>query len=295
MEVYRLKFDRQWYGFYIEDFMGKFLIINTNNFGLSKEANSAILEGYNNGFLQSASICTNGEAFPAAVNDIIPECSQLDLGITLNITNGKPLTKCPKLTNNKGYFNKTFLYFALKSSDINLLEEIEKEFRAQIERGINIGKISHLRTLNEVHSIPNIFNIVIKLANEYNIGYLQTHNENLYAIQGNKQYFNPKLYSNAIKVLLMNIFTKKNIKTLNEYKNIKTNTHLMGVLYRGFLDTKSVETALKNIEDNTITEITISPVLNKKQKRNYLNIITDKNLEYSIGSLGFEITNTKNL
>ena len=81
------------------------IIVNADDFGLSNENNQAILEGYNNGFLTSASICANGKAFNAAVNEIIPECPNLGIGVHLNIIEGKSLTKSPMLTNSKGRFN----------------------------------------------------------------------------------------------------------------------------------------------------------------------------------------------
>ena len=52
----------------------KKFILNADDFGMSKAFNRAVLEGYHNGFLTSASLCANGKAFNAAVNEIIPEC-----------------------------------------------------------------------------------------------------------------------------------------------------------------------------------------------------------------------------
>ena len=62
----------------------KYFILNANNFGISQEYNQAILEGYNNGFLTSATICANGETFDNAVHDILPDCPDLGIGIQLN-------------------------------------------------------------------------------------------------------------------------------------------------------------------------------------------------------------------
>ena len=86
--------------------MKKIFILNADDFGMSKDFNKAVLEGYNNGFLKSASLCANGEAFSGAVNDIIPECNGLGLGVHLNIIEGKSLTECDLLNYAQGNFNK---------------------------------------------------------------------------------------------------------------------------------------------------------------------------------------------
>ena len=77
--------------------MKKYFILNADDFGMSKYYNKAVLEGYINGFLKSASLCANGEAFMAAINDIIPECPELSIGVHLNIIEGKALTNYPLL------------------------------------------------------------------------------------------------------------------------------------------------------------------------------------------------------
>lgn len=78
---------------------------------MSKAFNRAVLDGYHNGFLTSASLCANGKAFNAAVNEIIPECPNLGIGVHLNIIEGRSLTKAPMLTNKRGKFNKGFFRF----------------------------------------------------------------------------------------------------------------------------------------------------------------------------------------
>ena len=275
--------------------MGKSLIINANNFGLSKYANSAILEGYNNGFLQSASICTNGEAFAAAVNDIIPECSQLSLGITLNLTSGKPITAAKHLVNKKGYFDKNFAFYVLKSNNPSILNEIEQEFRAQIERIVNVEKIDHIRSLDDIHAIPGIFRTVVKLADEYKIPYVQTHNEKFYTTDKYEKYLNLKFPVNFVKTMLLNIYTKENIVHLTENNSIKTNTHLISNLYKGMINSKILEDAINELDEDSITEISISPDKTKKQHKSEINVIIDKTLEYIINRLNITNTNYSKL
>ena len=48
----------------------KNFILNADDFGLSKDYNMAIPFAYGWGFLKSASLCANGEAFENAINEI---------------------------------------------------------------------------------------------------------------------------------------------------------------------------------------------------------------------------------
>ena len=114
----------------------KNFILNADDFGLTKEFNNAVLEGYKNGFLKSASLCVNGDAFTDAVSNIIPQCPNLGVGVHLNIMEGKALTACNLLTDGKGFFNSNYLSLILNSYRKKILKQIEVEFRAQIEKVI---------------------------------------------------------------------------------------------------------------------------------------------------------------
>ena len=140
--------------------MGKKFILNAEDFGMSKAFNRGVLDGYHNGFLNSASLCANGKAFNAAVNEIIPECPNLSIGVHLNITQGRALTKAGKLTNKRGKFNKKFFQLLLLSANKKVLEQIEFEFRTQVETVKNYAQVDFVNSYEHIHAIPAIFNIV---------------------------------------------------------------------------------------------------------------------------------------
>ena len=149
--------------------VSKKFILNADDFGMSKAHNRAVLVGYHNGFLSSASLCANGKAFNAGVNEIIPECPNLGLGVHLNIIEGRSLTKAPLLTNKRGKFNNGYLQLLLKSNDPKFLNEVEFEFRTQIETILNYTKVDHIDSHVHTHAIPNIFKITARLAKEYKV------------------------------------------------------------------------------------------------------------------------------
>lgn len=274
--------------------VNKKFILNADDFGMSKANNRAVLDGYHNGFLTSASLCANGKAFNAAVNEIIPECPNLGIGVHLNIIEGRSLTKAPLLTNKRGKFNKN--YFQLMSNDVKFLEQIEFEFRTQIETVMNYTAIDHIDSHVHTHAIPNIFKITARLAKEYNIPYIRTQYEELYFVPSVKKHINLKYPPNILKILLLGYFTKQNKKVVEKY-GLKTNDYLLGVGYTGLMDSATVEYGLKTLDEACIAEALIHPcnyaVLKKNQHYTEFLITQNKDLKDKINRLGFEITNYK--
>lgn len=274
----------------------KKFILNADDFGMSKAYNRAVLDGYHNGFLTSASLCANGKAFNAAVNEIIPECPNLGLGVHLNIIEGRSLTKAPLLTNKKGKFNNGFLSILVKSHDESFLNQVEFEFRTQIETVMNYAKVDHIDSHVHTHSIPNLFKITAKLAKEYNIPYIRTQYEEMYFVPSIRKHLNLKYPPNILKILLLNYFTSINKKVVDEY-GLKTNDNLIGVGYTGLMDDLTIEYGLRAIEDSHITEALIHPchyaTSNKNQHYTEFLITQNKALKDKIARLGFEITNYK--
>lgn len=274
----------------------KKFILNADDFGMSKAFNRAVLDGYNNGFLTSASICANGKAFNAAVNEILPECPNLGIGVHLNIIEGRSLTKAPLLTNKRGKFNNGFLQLLLKSNNKEFLNQVEYEFRTQIETVMNYTKIDHIDSHVHTHAIPNLFKITAKLAKEYDIPYIRTQYEDLYFVPSIKKHINIKYPINIIKIILLNSFTMKNKKIAKEY-SLNTNDFLLGVGYTGMMDNLTIEYGLKALEESCIAEALIHPCNYTRPTKNQhfteFLITQNKELEDKIKRLGFEITNYK--
>lgn len=276
----------------------KKFILNADDFGLSSYGNQAVLEGYNNGFLTSASLCANGSYFESAVCDILPDCPDLGIAVHLNITEGKSLSRCPDLTDKDGYFNRGYGWFILNQNKQNVKEQIEKEFRAQIEKAAAYVKIDHLDSHVHTHAIPEIFKIVCKLAKEFNINYIRTQFEKFYIIPEFSKHINLTWMLNLIKIMLLRYYTRKNTKVLRRY-GLKTNDCIIGVGYTGMMDSDAVEYGLKVLEKDCIAEVLIHPCKYQNKTKNShtkeFEITQNTKLKNTITGLGFEITNYKNL
>ncbi len=276
--------------------VSKKFILNADDFGMSKAYNRAVLEGYHNGFLTSASLCANGKAFNAAVNEIIPECPNLGIGVHLNIIEGRALTKAPLLTNKRGKFNKGYGQLILSANNDKFLEQVEFEFRTQIETVMNYTKVDHIDSHVHTHAIPNIFKITAKLAKEYGIPYIRTQYEEMYFVPSLKKHMTLKYPPNILKILLLNYFTAKNKPVAKEF-GLKTNDFLIGVGYTGLMDNMTIEYGLSALEEDCVAEALIHPckyaTSTKDQHYTEFLITQNKELKDKISRLGFELTNYK--
>ena len=281
--------------------MKKF-ILNADDFGMSEAYNRAVLEGYESGILKSTSLTANGEAFEEACEKVIPACPDLGVGIHLNIIEGKAL--CPdldQLTDNQGNFNNSFGALLLKSLNPKnkvFMEQIEKEFRAQIEKVMSRTKVTHIDSHVHTHSIPKIFELTAKLAKEYGIKQIRTQFEKPYLMPDASRIFNRKYPINLIKVALLEFFTLINEKTVFKY-GLATNDYLLGVSFTSMMNSLAISYGLMAIKyDKVIAEALIHPCRYEDgtidNHFEEFQITKNQKLKEKIEKLGFEITNYAN-
>ena len=279
----------------------KKFVLNADDFGMSEAYNRAILEGYAGGILRSASLVANGEAFVEAVSQVIPACPELGVGLHLNIIEGKALTpELNQLTDINGQFKNSYVQMLIKSynpKEKEFLEQVEKEFRAQIEevRAKDI-KITHIDSHVHVHSIPPIFEIVCRLAREYGINHVRTQFEQIYFVPDLFVHLSKEYLLNLVKIGILDTFTLINRKTLKKY-GLKSNDYLIGVGYTGMMSSLTVScglTALKDKKDIT-AEALIHPCRYEDGTidNHFMEFQLTKNqkLKDKIEQLGFEIGN----
>ncbi len=276
----------------------KNFILNIDNFGISSEYNQAVLEGYNNGFITSTHLCVNFKYYDDAINNILPDCPNLGIGLLLNITTGKSLTNCSIITDSNGEFNKNFLYLLMNRKRKDLLDEIEQEFRAQIEKIQSNTMITSIASFAHIHVIPEIFEIVCKLAVEYGISFVRTHFEELYFVKRSEKHINFRYLTNLVQLFAFQHFTSKNRLLIDKYK-LKTNDFILGIAYNSMMDSETIEQGLQILEEDCIVEVVIHPKKYNNSTKNghtrEFGITQNLKLKDSILRLGFEINNYKNI
>ena len=159
------------------------LVVRIDDMGALHSVNEASIDVYKNGIAQSVEVLAVGAWFPEAVK-MLKENPGIDVGIHLAITSEwenvkwRPLTSCPSLVDENGYFfpmmgpNAAYPGQSIMENMANFdIEEIEKEFRAQIELALkNIPQITHISGhMYSTAFSPEVIAVVQKLSEEYNL------------------------------------------------------------------------------------------------------------------------------
>ncbi|HFQ61681.1 MAG TPA: ChbG/HpnK family deacetylase, partial [Epsilonproteobacteria bacterium] len=183
------------------------IIVNADDLGMTPGTNKAIFEGYDKGKITHASIMSNCDYFENAILGL-KNREELKIGIHLNLTYGKALHSCLFYTNKQGIFNLGYLSIIRKSIfHKDFLSEVKKEFELQILRVHDLGiTISHLDSHRHIHLIPEIYKIVIDLAEKYDISKVRLINEDFFNSLSLSKRYNFILNGGLIKFILLKYF-----------------------------------------------------------------------------------------
>jgi predicted glycoside hydrolase/deacetylase ChbG (UPF0249 family) len=171
------------------------LIINADDFGLSRSVNQGIIQAHCEGILTSTTIMANMPYFEEAAN-LAHQHTDLGVGVHLNIIRGTPLSdpmKVPSLIDNRCFFfnHISKFMFRLFLGRLNP-EEIRTEYRAQIERVIENGlRPTHIDSEKHHHLLPGLLPIVVELAKYYHIQKIRLIDERPFL------YFSPANFINV--------------------------------------------------------------------------------------------------
>lgn len=150
--------------------MGKYLIINADDFGLTQGVTDGIINAAKNGVVTSTTVMIN-ELIYNKVTYKKSEISRIGIGLHLNLTQGRPILPAMDVTSLvslDGVFQKPEKLFA--HAEKIYPAQVEKEWRAQLAafRAV-FGMPDHLDSHHHVHLYPSLFNIFCQLALEMKI------------------------------------------------------------------------------------------------------------------------------
>jgi len=140
------------------------LIINADDFGLCHSVNEAILDVYKAGNLTSATLMVGMPGAEEAAQ-MAADNPGLGVGLHFTLTEGKPLTGAPSLTDEGGRFLKRYDLIRRVMTGRARTEEIADEFRAQLRRLRDLGVTpTHVDSHQHLHMVPAIFRAVQPIA-----------------------------------------------------------------------------------------------------------------------------------
>ncbi len=237
----------------------KKLIINADDFGLSRSINRGIIELFKINALTSTSLLVNMQGFDDAVS-LIKENQSLGVGIHINVVRGKPVSCVEKVRSLCGgdfFRGSIFSLLRLPYAHKKGLDEFARECRAQIEKALARGvQITHLDSEKHIHIIKPFFKVLLKIAQEYGISKIRCINEIPYLshnIFNTPYFFNKQLYA----ALYLSFCSIQNKQLLDSY-NFNSPDYFWGVSATGNMTLENHTWILSNLKEGA-TEIMCHP------------------------------------
>jgi predicted glycoside hydrolase/deacetylase ChbG (UPF0249 family) len=231
--------------------MTKKLIVNGDDFGLDRGINEGIILAHQKGILTSATIMANMPGFGQAV-ELAAQNERLGVGVHLNALRGQPVSspsQVASLLNSEGYFWADAYVFLRKliSGKIKL-EEVEVEWRAQVEKVLNAGiKPTHLDSEKHLHAVPPLFKIACRLAKDFRVPRVRFIHE--YGLSPS-----PAQSLKSWGISLSCTFMKKKIRE----SGIITTDHFSGICRSGRMTVRTWKKVLARLKDG-VTEVMVHP------------------------------------
>ncbi len=149
------------------------LIVNGDDFGLSREVNDAVILARRRGVLTSTSLMASGEAFDHAVA-LAKDNPDLAVGLHVTCACGRPVLPpelIPHITGKTGDFPTDpglagLKYFFCSGARKELFSEIGAQFEKFARSGLNF---SHVDSHCHMHVHPVVLNAIIEHAEAYGI------------------------------------------------------------------------------------------------------------------------------
>jgi len=142
------------------------LIVNADDFAYSYGISRGIVDAYKNGVVTSTTFMANMPSAEASAK-LALENPGLGVGVHFVLTAGRPiLSDVKSLTKEDGSFMRPN---ALAEADIDT-GEVEREYRAQLERFISLGLMpTHFDSHHHTHMDKRIYPVIEMLSLEYNV------------------------------------------------------------------------------------------------------------------------------
>jgi len=242
------------------------LIVNADDFGVSRAVNLGIIDCFRKGIVTSATIMMNMPQAEDAV--MLAREHGLPVGLHLVMTSGFPVSEdVPSLVGEDGRFRKR--KEQLKGYS---LKDVEKEFRSQIEKALMLGLTpSHLDSHHHVHMEPGISDIVGELAKELMVP-VRIHTKD-HVPEGLKGIPSPdRMIASFHGDDLTPLDLEKAIEAASKYEVAELMCH------PGYLDTFVMENSSYNKERAKELDVLVSEEAREIVKRHGIELISFKDL-----------------
>ena len=148
------------------------IIANADDLGLNQSVNQAILYCFDHGYINSTSFLTNTVYFEETVDLIHKNPSIQNIGVHVNLAEGKPVSRFDHYyyLDKDGNWDFEKLNKKINFSNKEVRVSILREIFAQIEKALsNKIPINHLDSHCHLHTMPHFYSLFVEAARHYKL------------------------------------------------------------------------------------------------------------------------------
>jgi len=240
----------------------KQLILNADDFGMTRGVNEGIIRGHREGILTSATLMANGLAFDDAVQKAL-ENPKLGVGCHLALVGGKPVAspdEVQSLVDSTGNLPDSLAVFVARvSAGMIKTDDIERELTAQIQKIRDAGIVpSHVDSHKHTHAHPRVMEVVGKVAQRFGITKIRRPVENLRDSWETSRGELQCVVSGQIVAAGAVRVVASRFEAIAEKYKLRCPDHFLGLAMTGQLGPAALRRMAESVEEGT-TEIMLHP------------------------------------
>lgn len=289
----------------------KRLIVNADDFGFTRGVNAGIVRAFKEGILTSATLMANGEAFTEAVA-LARANPGLGVGCHLAAVGGRPVAparEVASLVDNDGQLPRTLTALMKKLVRGKVrVEDIEREFRAQIERVLQAGITpTHLDSHKHSHTQPVVMQALARVAVEFGIPAVRNPFERVFAParMGNAARTRRGVYLKQYAMSAGVALHARRFQQIARAHGLQTPDYFFGVRLTGLLDAEALASVIARLPEGT-TELMCHPAVYddeleradtrlKQSRARELDALIDPRVIRCIGEHGVQLISYREL
>jgi hopanoid biosynthesis associated protein HpnK len=241
----------------------KRLIVNADDFGVTRGVNRGIIRCFREGIVRSTTIMANGDAFDDAV-ELARANPELGIGVHVVLIGGHPLAplkEIGRLAGDNGALPRTVGSLILKmSARLIRPNEIEAEVRAQIGRVRATGITpTHVDTHKHTHLHPMVMKAIARVAFEHGIKRVRMPFEDFFGPLGSLRASGQTLQRKAFAIGSHAAYPS--FLRIVEMNQMRSPEHFFGFAATGQLARVGLLRIIQNLPDGT-SELVCHPGIN---------------------------------
>ena len=226
---------------------GAYLIVNADDYGYFRCVSRGILKAAADGIVTATGVLSNATNF-AEHAARLRDCDALDVGVHLNLTDGVPLTAELRngLSRGSGRFPGKFRMAAAIMAGVVKTDDVQREWRAQIERCLDNGlRVRFLNSHEHLHMLPSLFMVTRALAKEYDIAHIRFPTSQRFGTPSGGSLFRGAVI--------------KTLESINRRHADTPNARFLGLETSGKLDLPYLQRSLSHLGAGEVYELMCHP------------------------------------